>query len=96
MHRPVCVCVHAHTKLHIHTHKRTYALSYGMQLEVEESSDGAQLVRLGTDLPGKLVLHWGVEGGKSAHKAGWVLPPDHCRPEGTVQYKKRALQTPWK
>ena len=67
-----------------------------MQLEVEESPEGDQLVRLATDVPGKLVLHWGVEGGQSAKKAGWVLPPDSCRPEGTVAYKKRALQTPWK
>ena len=67
-----------------------------MQLEVEESPEGDQLLHLSTNLPGKLVLHWGVEGGQSSSKAGWVLPPDSCRPEGTVAYKKRALQTPWK
>ena len=54
------------------------------------------MVHLGTNLPGKLVLHWGVEGGRDAKKGGWNLPPNNCRPEGTVQYKKRALQTPLK
>lgn len=67
-----------------------------MQLEVQETEDGSQQINLSTTLPGKLVLHWGVEGGNEPHKAGWALPPDNLRPEGTVQYKKRALQTPWK
>lgn len=46
-----------------------------------------------TPQAGKLLLHWGVEGGKN-YKGGWRLPDR--RPEGTVQYKDRALQTPWR
>jgi hypothetical protein len=41
------------------------------------------------------LLHWGVEGGRN-YKAGWRLPGAACRPEGTQQYKDRALQTPFK
>ena len=44
---------------------------------------------------GKLVLHWGVEGGQG-YEGGWRLPTDSCRPEGTMVYKNRALQTPWR
>ena len=38
-------------------------------------------------------MHWGVEGGRD-YKEGWRLPSQPVRPEGTVEYKKRALQTP--
>ncbi|KAK9809702.1 hypothetical protein WJX73_007079 [Symbiochloris irregularis] len=67
-----------------------------VSFEVQETEQGDQVITLRTSVPGKLVLHWGVEGGDFSHKSGWVLPPDSCRPEGTVQYKKRALQTPFK
>lgn len=40
----------------------------------------------------QLILHWGLVGGKG-YKGGWRLPEKHSRPEGTVQYKNRALQT---
>ena len=52
-------------------------------------------MRLSTKLPGKLLLHWGVEGGAD-YKGGWRLPGTDVWPEGTVQYKDRALQTPWR
>lgn len=42
---------------------------------------------------GKLVLHWGVEGGKD-YKGGWRLPAESCWPQDTVMYKNRALQSP--
>lgn len=52
-------------------------------------------MRLVTDLQaGRLLLHWGVEGGKN-YKGGWRLPEPASRPEGTIQYKDRALQSPW-
>lgn len=55
-----------------------------------------QTIQLTTECPaGRLLLHWGVEGGKD-YKGGWRLPPPHVRPEGTVQYKDRALQSPFK
>jgi hypothetical protein len=61
---------------------------------LEEGGDN-QRVRLSTTLPGKLLLHWGVEGGAD-YKGGWRLPGTDVWPEGTVQYKDRALQTPWR
>ena len=63
---------------------------------MQETEQGDQVITVRTGIPGKLVLHWGVEGGAQSKNNGWVLPPDSCRPEGTVQYKKRALQTPFK
>ena len=66
------------------------------QVTVEQSSSGDQTIRAVTDLQaGRLLLHWGVEGGRN-YKGGWRLPEARFRPEGTVQYKDRALQTPWK
>lgn len=64
------------------------------QVEIEHQASGAQAIRLSTTLQaGRLLLHWGVEGGKD-YKGGWRLPG--CRPEGTIQYKDRALQSPFK
>jgi hypothetical protein len=65
------------------------------QIKVEEGEGGDQVVTLHTTLPGRLLLHWGVEGGAD-YKGGWRLPGQHVWPEGTVQYKDRALQTPWR
>jgi hypothetical protein len=36
-----------------------------------------------------------VEGGKD-YKGGWRLPGAACRPDGTTQYKDRALQSPFR
>ncbi|GAX78330.1 hypothetical protein CEUSTIGMA_g5772.t1 [Chlamydomonas eustigma] len=67
-----------------------------IQMTVETSESGGQTIRAVTNLQaGRLLLHWGVEGGKD-YKGGWRLPGSQHRPEGTVQYKDRALQTPWK
>lgn len=65
--------------------------------QVEVTSEGdAQVIRAVTDLEaGRLLLHWGLEGGKD-YKGGWRLPEEHIRPEGTRQYKDRALQTPFR
>ena len=57
-------------------------------------ADGAQRIELSTHVPGRLLLHWGVEGGPGYH-GGWRLPPDYCWPPGTYNYKLRALQTPF-
>jgi hypothetical protein len=55
-----------------------------------------QILTIKTDVEaGRLLLHWGVEGGKN-YKGGWRLPDLHCRPDGTQQYKDRALQTPFR
>lgn len=65
------------------------------QVRLEEGEGGDQRVRLWTSHPGRLVLHWGVEGGRD-YRGGWRLPGREAWPEGTVQYKERALQTPWR
>ena len=65
------------------------------QATVEQKADGAQTVSLTTTLQaGRLLLHWGLEGGKD-YQGGWRLPST-CRPPGTKQYKDRALQSPFK
>lgn len=76
---------------------RTFTISGGFQLDVKitASGDGTQEAVLSTNAPGRLLLHWGVEGGKG-YKGGWRLPGDSSRPEDTIEYKKRALQTPFK
>jgi len=67
-----------------------------VKVVVNTSATGRQVVDLETDLQaGRLLLHWGVEGGKN-YKGGWRLPGGSSRPEGTIQYKDRALQTPWR
>lgn len=65
------------------------------QVQLEGGDGGDQTVRLFTTLPGKILLHWGVEGGAN-YQGGWRLPGGEAWPEGTVKYKDRALQTPWK
>lgn len=67
------------------------------QVTVETSNDlSQQVISLSTECPaGRLLLHWGVEGGKD-YKGGWRLPGAPVRPEGTVQYKDRALQSPFR
>ncbi len=62
---------------------------------MEQSDNGDQQALVETELAGKLILHWGVEGGVN-YEGGWRLPGGPCRPEGTVEYKKRALQTPFR
>ncbi len=66
----------------------------GEQVKVEQGDEGNQKVHLHTSLTGKLILHWGVEGGQD-YQGGWRLPGSSARPDGTTQYKDRALQTPW-
>ena len=63
-------------------------------MKVTEATGGVQEVSITTDSSSKLLLHWGVEGGRG-YKGGWRLPGAVSRPEGTVEYKKRALQTPF-
>lgn len=61
---------------------------------MEEWKDGVQNVRLFTNRPGRLLLHWGLEGGRD-YKGGWYLPGPEAQPPDTVNYKNRALQTPF-
>ena len=65
-----------------------------LQVTVQSSRD-EQRVRLTAQHPGRLLLHWGVIGGQD-YKTGWRLPGETARPQGTVAYKNRALQTPFR
>eukprot|EP00192_Tetraselmis_astigmatica_P021674 CAMPEP_0117674282 /NCGR_PEP_ID=MMETSP0804-20121206/14949_1 /TAXON_ID=1074897 /ORGANISM="Tetraselmis astigmatica, Strain CCMP880" /LENGTH=294 /DNA_ID=CAMNT_0005483129 /DNA_START=65 /DNA_END=949 /DNA_ORIENTATION=+ len=56
----------------------------------------AQFVRIRAPRESRLVLHWGLEGGKDYAGQGWRLPSALSWPRGTVQYKDRALQTAFK
>jgi alpha-glucan,water dikinase len=67
---------------------------FSLNVKVTEEDGGAQVASISTNAPGKLLLHWGVEGGRG-YKGGWRLPGGGSRPDGTVEYKKRALQTPF-
>eukprot|EP00873_Tetraselmis_striata_P000762 jgi/Tetstr1/421026/TSEL_012071.t1 len=66
---------------------------YSVQVAVS-SRDGKQHVHLETSAPSRMTLHWGLIGGK-AYKGGWRLPEAAVRPANTIQYKDRALQTPF-
>jgi alpha-glucan, water dikinase len=83
-------------------HSTTYSTSKdfplaggsNVNISINSLDNGLQEIIITTDLGGRPLLHWGVEGG-SNYKGGWRLPKDG-RPDGTVEYKKRALQTPIK
>lgn len=76
--------------------ERTLPLGPGASVTVQVATGGGeQRALVATNRPGRLLLHWGVEGGRD-YKGGWRLPGDRCRPEGTVNYKNRALQTPFR
>jgi len=62
------------------------------QVDIEEDGE-QQRVHVRVQYPGRLLLHWGVEGG-AGYEGGWRLPGDAARPPNTVAYKNRALQTP--
>jgi hypothetical protein len=76
-------------------YERTLPLGPAMvSVEVSSKAD-EQRITVSTTLSGRLVLHWGVEGGRN-YRGGWRLPGERCRPEGSINYKNRALQTPFK
>lgn len=76
--------------------ERQLPLGPGGTVTVQVAASGnEQRVVVATNRPGSLVLHWGVEGGKG-YKGGWRLPGERCRPDGSVVYKQRALQTPFR
>ena len=62
------------------------------QVDIEEEGE-QQRVHVRVQYPGRLLLHWGVEGG-AGYEGGWRLPGDGARPPNTMAYKNRALQTP--
>eukprot|EP00889_Picochlorum_renovo_P002944 jgi/Picre1/29974/NNA_005350.t1 len=73
-------------------YRRDYDAGKGKRVTAETivSDEGDRIIRIESDIPGKLLLHWGLEGNEGE---GWRLPGKEVWPEGTVEYKRRALQT---
>ncbi|HZR19277.1 MAG TPA: PEP/pyruvate-binding domain-containing protein [Verrucomicrobiae bacterium] len=65
--------------------------NHQIAVAVEKSSDNYR-VRFAANLPGALMLHWGVAR-RSPHE--WLLPPESWRPAGTVLWGGHTMQTPF-
>ena len=75
-------------------YKREYQVKDSvLNAETRERADGRLQATIETNITGKLLLHWGLQGDEGE---GWKLPEQQMRPAGTVEYKHRALQTPLK
>ena len=79
------------------SYTREYQLSKGgkdgvVMARTEILPDGNKRVIIETNLPGRILLHWGLQGDEGE---GWKLPDRGVWPPGTVEYKRRALQTPF-
>lgn len=75
-------------------YRREYQVDKSTISVETQITDGTsdRIVVVETNLRGSLVLHWGLE---STDGGSWKLPPKNSWPEGTVEYKRRALQTPF-
>ncbi|MEW6001240.1 MAG: PEP/pyruvate-binding domain-containing protein [Nitrospirota bacterium] len=72
---------------------RVYQVDESGQLSVAViKEEGRYHVRLMTDIPGPLVLHWGVA---NRYRYEWFLPPSSLYPPGTAIFEGRAAQTPF-
>ncbi|GAB4829230.1 hypothetical protein Ancab_018896 [Ancistrocladus abbreviatus] len=74
-------------------HAGRFNLDGDIELQVEVTSSGSACkveFRVTNSTDDRLVLHWG---GLRDRKGKWVLPSR--RPEGTKEYKNRALRTPF-
>jgi alpha-glucan, water dikinase len=49
-------------------------------------------IRLVTNVPGPLTLHWGIA---RRSPREWLLPPESLRPPGTILWQDQAAQTPF-
>ena len=74
-------------------HEDRYDLDAGGSLAVAVCKGAARCrLMLITDLPGPLLLHWGVS--RQGQRA-WALPPPSMRPQGAVVFDDLAVQTPF-
>ncbi|MGD8757256.1 MAG: PEP/pyruvate-binding domain-containing protein [Deltaproteobacteria bacterium] len=74
-------------------HERVYRLDKDGELAVAVSqAEDRYHVRLITNVPGPLILHWGIA--KQARHE-WALPPTPIRPAGTTVFQNKAAQTPF-
>jgi alpha-glucan,water dikinase len=70
-----------------------YDLEPDGQVAVSVGKDaGRYKITLITDIPGPLLLHWGVA---KRFRDEWVLPPSSIRPAETVIYRGEAARTPF-
>lgn len=77
--------------------KHEFVLQRGsvVNVFVSEVNDGSQEIEIYCNLPGRLLLHWGIERGSNGNKKGWSIPSKDVWPVETLEYKRRALQTPF-
>jgi alpha-amylase len=66
----------------------------GVKVETASDQPGAAArIRVETDLPGDLLLHWGVVP-RGARADMWTIPAPAMRPEGSNVFGDRAVQSP--
>jgi len=73
--------------------EHVYKMENQYQLLVSVSTDtGFNRVTLITDMPGPLLLHWGVV---TSDPPDWTLPPAPIHPVGTTLFQNKAAETPF-
>jgi len=74
-------------------YENTYSVDQSYQLLAAVTQDQNRYhITLSTDIPGSLVLHWGVTR-RSRHE--WNLPPAVMFPPGTIVVQETVAQTPF-
>ena len=75
------------------SYEHMYNLDEDGQLAVGVSKEKDRYhVTLITDIPGPLILHWGVA---NRYRYEWFLPPSSICPAGTTIFQDKAAQTPF-
>jgi alpha-glucan, water dikinase len=74
-------------------YQQSFKVEPDCRLSVAVSRDESRLhVFLSTDLPGRLLLHWGITAGS---RREWGSPPMAMLPPGTLLFQEKAAQTPF-
>jgi len=74
-------------------YEHVYQIENHYQLAVAVSgNDTPTYALLITDIPGPLILHWGLA---TRSPREWSLPPASMRPEGTTVFYDKAVETPF-
>ena len=73
--------------------EKAFMLEQGRELAADVvASEQEYRVRLASNLPGSLLLHWGTT---NRSPQEWLLPPEAWRPQGTVVCGGNTAQTPF-
>ncbi len=73
--------------------EKAFMLEQSRQLAADVvASEQEYRVRLASNLPGSLLLHWGTT---NRSPQEWVLPPEAWRPHGTIVSSGNTAQTPF-